>query len=518
MATDSAPGEMHTTPSPSPTWSLPITPEVNVSQATGPGASDVSTEAGSDQRAPRRSRGSFGTPTRGKKRRAPAPPPPPAPSTRLLPLPPPQPSLPSPREIPRIPSPRTPSPFRGSQSTPIEISSDESEQELDASTAQTTPNPSPTPQEKQLKTPPVNPTAVRPASESRTVSAPARFAGPGGGGGRARPRRAQDIDGDIEAQIRNPMKPSKRDRKLGYVYVVRAEHIADAKVLIKIGFTAEVSVDKRLRSIISADCAATIRLLPSSEASPEHVRVLVFYKQVEKLAHRELDNFRHDFVCGCGKAHREFFAVDEAVGQRVVDRWARLSALRPWTRDGALTDEWRFYVDRFGGRKHGRPSGEQLKKTDEHVGRHQRWESFLASGRSGWHRHRAGVLLREMWTHRWQLWSVALAFLLVALTPSWPTFSLLVVTAGGVCGEPSARDAVVDLASLVRDVAAHYSSTPISTADKDDEVEETYGKGDGLDIWADSETGDGEPDEENQEEGEEKEKDDEDATLSASPS
>ncbi|KAM7182591.1 hypothetical protein V8F33_014192, partial [Rhypophila sp. PSN 637] len=300
-----------------------------------------------------------------------------------------------------------------------------------------------------IKTPSDKPLrAVRPTSEPRTASAPTPLTG----GSISIPssdtkiKSAQDIDGDIEQQIRQPKRLSKRGKELGYVYVLPAE--VDGKRLVKIGHTTEASVNTRIRGITTGRCEGTIRILSRGNASPEHTQVPIFYEQVEKLAHRELANFRHDFVCLCGKRHEEFFAVDEAVGHMVVERWARLCALRQPFDDrldcAELKDEWEFHLDQFRERNHGRVlPGEQLQqqheKNDDHVGRHRRWESFLASKRTDWYLHRACVSWGKVWSHRWQIWSSVLATLLVLSTLSRWSLALFIVNAGGVILEESMR-------------------------------------------------------------------------------
>ena len=354
------------------------------------------------------------------------------------------------------------------------------------------------------------------------MSAPTPLTGGGSSGTKA--RRAQDIDGGIEEQMRQPQKLRKKDKKLGYVYVVPAIHTASGKKLIKIGVTAEPSVETRLKAITKGLCKNTIDLLPLSESSPEHTQVHLFYEQVEKLAHRELANFRYDFTCRCGTRHEEFFTLDEEVGHMAVERWARFCALRPFTNDWRLKDEWKFHLDQFRERNHSRPSNKQHEKKDDHLGRHQRWESFLASKRSDWYSHRAGVLRNKTWAHRWQLWSLVLAFLLVISTLSWWSSSVFVVTAGFIYGEESTRDSVVDLASLLLDVGFHYlrewslvSETLTSTADEDEQVEVMDGERGGLYIWDDSEEGaetrdteQEEAEDEGEDEGEDEEEEEDD--------
>ncbi|KAK4159984.1 hypothetical protein QBC43DRAFT_304180 [Cladorrhinum sp. PSN259] len=352
----------------------------------------------------------------------------------------PSPSATSPQSSPPPQSSRTTSrlPYhdtqsRSSSSRPssneiIEISSDDSEPELGPSTAQTTlspspsqttpsPSPAPTtlsppPVQRKNETPSDKARAVRPTSEPRTASAPGSLTGSSGISSDTKVKRAQDIDGDIEKQIRQPKKLSKRDKELGYVYVVPA--CINGKEVIKIGYTAETSVDTRLKAIATGGCESTIKILELPSTSPEHTQVHLFYEKVEKLAHMELANFRYNFSCGCSKKHNEFFVVDEEIGHMVVERWARLCALRPFKfhKDHwVLKDEWKFYLDRFRERNHGR-LGKKHEKKDDHISRHQRWESFLDSKRSAWYVHSTVVWVGKIWARRWQMASSVLAVLL----------------------------------------------------------------------------------------------------------
>lgn len=358
---------------------------------------------------------------------------------------------------------------RSSCSRPISVGSDKSEPEPGPSTGQITPSPSPA-------------RTTRPTSQPRSASAPT----PRTGSSDTNVKRAQGIDGDIEKQIREPKKLSKRDKELGYVYVVPA--CIDGKDVIKIGHTTETSVDTRLKAIPTGGCESTIKILELPPTSPEHTQVHLFYEQVEKLAHKELANFRYNFSCGCSKRHGEFFVVDEEIGHMVVERWARLCALRPFHKDCVLKDEWKFHLDRFRERNHNR-LGTKNEEKDDHISRHQRWESFLASKRSDWYLHRAGVLRDKMWAHRWQMWSLVLATLLVISTLSWWSSGFLIVTAG--CIDESARDSLEELTSLLRDMAVHHlrpvSGNPTSAANHVQQVEGTDGIEGTLDIWGASE-------------------------------
>ncbi len=245
------------------------------------------------------------------------------------------------------------------------------------------------------------------------------------------------------------------------MYVVPAIH--DGNKIIKIGFTTKASVNTRLNEI-NSKCRGTIQFLRPSESSPEHHQVKLFYEQVERLAHTELANFCYSFDCSCKTKHREFFGVGEEIGHMVVARWARFCKLQPFTSDFELKEEWKFHLDRFRERNHGR-DGEELEKMDGHNKRNQRWETFLKSKRSRWHMHRVGVLGTKTWAYRWQLWSLCVASSPVVCKLWWWPFILLLVTAMLVFKDKPARDLAADWAGWLRDVvvtvwrvATHYAS------------------------------------------------------------
>ncbi|KAM7211296.1 hypothetical protein V8F06_013328 [Rhypophila decipiens] len=372
---------------------------------------------------PATSKRSSGIHKRGVKRRAGSPP---LSSTSPV-VPQSSPASPrSSRKTSRLLFPNAQSRPKGSE--PIYSSSGEWEPKLGSSPAQTTPSPSPVSRKSQ--TPPEKPRTVRPTPETRTASAPTPLTSGSGVSSGIEVKRAQYIDGDIERQIRHPKKLSKKDKELAYVYVVPAE--IDGKKLIKIGHTTEASVITRIKGIVTGKCCNTIQILPLEDKSREHIQIHLFYEQVEKLAHKELANFRHDFICLCGKRHEEYFAVDEDIGHMVVERWARLCALRPFDKDFALTDKWKFHLKRFRGRNHGRPNEKQHEKEDDHLSRHQRWESFLASNRWHWWLYRTRIFIGKGWTHRWQIWSLVLASLLAIFTRSWWSSYPLFITLGAI--------------------------------------------------------------------------------------
>ncbi|KAK0622654.1 hypothetical protein B0T14DRAFT_601362 [Immersiella caudata] len=213
------------------------------------------------------------------------------------------------------------------------------------------------------------------------------------------PKCPQDIDCLIEDRIRNPQPLRQRQPEQGYVYVVPAMH--NGIRIVKIGVTGKTNPKKRLEEIESTCGRSGIRFLKRKH---DHLNVLGYYYQVEALAHRELENFRYVFCCGCKKSreHVEYFVVEEGVGMRIVQRWADLCSLGAYTDPkGKLKEEWSIYLDSFWVKNHGRDKGGTEEWTD-HERRGQRWKKWVEGERRDFLWRRAPEL-------GWQFWSVALA-------------------------------------------------------------------------------------------------------------
>lgn len=232
--------------------------------------------------------------------------------------------------------------------------------------------------------------------------------------------------------------------------------------IIKIGHTVGPCVEKRIK-VIGATCQSITPQPTSTSDSQEHRQVWLYYEQVEQLAHSELDNFRYEFVCSCKTKHKEYFTVNEEVGRMVVERWARFCEdLQPYGKEDkfSLSEEWRFHLDRFKGRNHGREKeggGRSREKPDDHVDRGKRWESFFASTREPWFMHRAAVVWKNgVCKNGWQLWNLVLAGILAASNFGCLTCFLLGATGAFILREKDARVCVFEVACLPWDVVVHY--------------------------------------------------------------
>lgn len=278
------------------------------------------------------------------------------------------------------------------------------------------------------------------------------------------------------------------------MYVAPAEH--NGNKIIKIGITTKERVRDRLKAITHR-CGETIRFSQLPSTSPGDTRIELYYRQVEMLAHRELENFKYIFTC-CGTNHREYFKLDENIGRMVVDRWAEFCELRPYTEDWRLKEEWEFYLHQFCKKDFGRV-GKHQEEMHDHQGRSKRWNSFLKSGRWGWFKHRALLLWRMVWAQCGQLTGLLTVVLGIFWLSTWAQ-GLLLLIACKIYREAATRKCVDELLSLATDIFIHYPGKSHPREDTNrgtgsDEVRQRRGGGSG-----DKEGEEGEEEQEREEE------------------
>lgn len=99
-----------------------------------------------------------------------------------------------------------------------------------------------------------------------------------------------------------------------------------------------------------------------------------WYGRIEELAQLELANFQQKFECKkCGTAHREWFAVLEAVALSTVRRWRRFIRSDPYHENGILLDLWSTMLSKVN-----RQQSEE--KHDDHEVRGDRWDRWIDEG------------------------------------------------------------------------------------------------------------------------------------------
>jgi len=255
--------------------------------------------------------------------------------------------------------------------------------------------------------------------------------------------RPQDVDAEIASVLLEPSMLKDAQKETGFVYVAPVLH--KGRRLIKIGFTVESSVRKRLKSVQTV--CKEMNFIPLSGGSPDHSWVPTHYRRVERLAHAELSNFVYDCDCACRTKHKEYFAIDEKVAFSVVDRWARFVRRMPYSPEsGVLTEEWRFRLGRFREMKFGR-SG-RLEAGNQHLRRHLRWDTFVCSDRWDWHRHRISRAFQSVWPCRWAVCSLVQGVYLALTNSSVWALGVLVLMVICLMLE-TVPDLVSDLVSLM---------------------------------------------------------------------
>lgn len=147
----------------------------------------------------------------------------------------------------------------------------------------------------------------------------------------------------VDASIRDAIM--NRVNKEGHVYIFKSPEyfrrfFPNEPPMLKIGMAKDVS--KRME-YLKGKCG----LFDLTRVADCQDRPMEFYWKVEELVHTELQNFRRLFNCkkcrnakGNETEHQEWFAVEEEVALRSVQRWRRFIELEPYDENGILKDHW----------------------------------------------------------------------------------------------------------------------------------------------------------------------------------
>jgi hypothetical protein len=167
--------------------------------------------------------------------------------------------------------------------------------------------------------------------------------------------------------------------KEGYIYIFKSpeyfrNYFPNEPPLLKIGMAKDVS--KRME-ILRGKCG----LLDLSRVADCEDRPMQFYWKVEELVHTELQNFQRLFKCKCRNAksteteHQEWFAVEEEVAPRTVQRWRRFIELEPYDENGILKGYWSNMIRP---KKMEHPDAEE--QWNDSRSRDRRWTKWLDEG------------------------------------------------------------------------------------------------------------------------------------------
>ena len=179
----------------------------------------------------------------------------------------------------------------------------------------------------------------------------------------------------IDVSIRDAIM--NRVNKEGHIYILKSPQyfqrlFPNQPPLLKIGMVKDVS--KRMESL-REKCG----LFDLARVADCQDRPVNFYWKVEELVHAELQNFRRAFKCkkcrnvkGTETEHREWFAVDEEVALRTVQRWRRFIELEPYDDNGILKARWSKMIQ-----PKNMEHPDKREQWDDSQSRDRRWTRWL---------------------------------------------------------------------------------------------------------------------------------------------
>ncbi|KAI3318328.1 hypothetical protein HD806DRAFT_318564 [Xylariaceae sp. AK1471] len=187
------------------------------------------------------------------------------------------------------------------------------------------------------------------------------------------------------------------------------------KTVVKIGHTVRTE-QRRLKEIGTKCGHFSMKQEEDPEGSP-----IMLYRKAESLMRAELLDLKYRFACTCRTAHREYFEVDKATAQKVIQSWRRFCESDPYDADGNLLP---FWVHRLQQRK-------KLWDKDycshralsEQERRRIRWERFSSPTRFEKLCFDVTYTYAKIWPRRWHAVAFVEAFAIVVITfPSLSAF------------------------------------------------------------------------------------------------
>lgn len=153
-------------------------------------------------------------------------------------------------------------------------------------------------------------------------------------------RTIQEIFYDMEKVMRNSYKA-----EMGHAYVLYDDLNQDPT--FKLGSSTQIL--KRMKT-------HQHKCRPSWRSIQRPAGNILAPMRLERLAQRELQNFKCEVQCRCGTPHTEYFWGSKDVGVEVLDFWSEwlqgkgngeLKDLEPYDRSGRLKDFWTDRLDLF---------------------------------------------------------------------------------------------------------------------------------------------------------------------------
>ncbi|KAI3401879.1 hypothetical protein diail_6438 [Diaporthe ilicicola] len=219
------------------------------------------------------------------------------------------------------------------------------------------------------------------------------------------------LDGDIAKLIKDgPARDRVKEKENGSIYLYKVKPRNTEVRLVKIGRTQKHPHERR--SQIRGVCGH----MEIEEHTMAIARDIPFHGFAERLIHKELSNYQHQWQCECGTRHREYFQVDEDLAIEIFSRWRDFCEQRPWDRRGKILPVWAQRLQnraRFNGTEH----------EFDHSEFARRWATFTRPLILEWFTSDFIRSWKRGFPHRWKI--VALAELLtivcISTKSSWIT-------------------------------------------------------------------------------------------------
>ena len=143
------------------------------------------------------------------------------------------------------------------------------------------------------------------------------------------------LDGDIAQLIKDgPKRDKGKEKEDGSIYLYRVKPRGSDVWLLKIGRTRKHARERL--SQIKGVCGH----LEIEEHTKAVARDIPFHGFAEKLIHTELSNYQHQWLCDCGRKHREYFLVSDDLAVKVFERWRDFCQEKPWDHSGKILPKW----------------------------------------------------------------------------------------------------------------------------------------------------------------------------------
>ncbi|KAI1310297.1 hypothetical protein F5Y03DRAFT_345683 [Xylaria venustula] len=282
---------------------------------------------------------------------------------------------------------------------------------------------SPTPPQISPYTPRRSPLQALPSTNLSTRSAPGRLEPRSV---KYSPRRAKipissskNVDDRVVKVLKKGLTATEmKEKGVGNIYLFSVVLVSDlGRTIRKIGSTNQAELD-RMNDILSECKHSSIH----QEVGPQGAPISLFRK-AEKLAHAHLDDRKYDFACVCGTSHREYFDVDTAEAQRVIQCWRTFCESEPYDANGKLRPFWQHRLNQRHKLRYW--DGQGTEGMSELESRRLRWEVFANPTQFEIRWFKATGIGSKVWPFRLHI-IAAIDTLIIAIIISSPQSSFFI--------------------------------------------------------------------------------------------